>query len=273
MGVCQSYGGTSLRSNCIQTIQAFPKHKKEPDAINLSACVLSCVVRIKFLRIFAVLIKTNHKMNLSIKYNRVSTMKQSGERFKDDSATYDLTLFDKVSGSVPFDKRPEGAKLVKLIQEGKVAKVVVEEISRLGRNVMDVSKTLAFLEEHKVNLNIRNMGIESMVEGKPSATFRMILQIMASISEMEKEHIKERTSQGRAVAVAKGVKMGRTLGASETQAEFLNKEKNKRAVKMLKEKALSIRDIARLTELAPSTIQKLKHALKEQPELSSKHRV
>ena len=207
-------------------------------------------------------------MNLSIKYNRVSTMKQSGERFKDDSATYDLTLFDKVSGSVPFDKRPEGAKLVKLIQEGKVAKVVVEEISRLGRNVMDVSKTLAFLEEHKVNLNIRNMGIESMVEGKPSATFRMILQIMASISEMEKEHIKERTSQGRAVAVAKGVKMGRTLGASETQAEFLNKEKNKRAVKMLKAKArkesdLSIRDIARLTELAPSTIQKLKHALKE----------
>ena len=200
-------------------------------------------------------------------------MKQSGERFKDDSATYDLTLFDKVSGSVPFDKRPEGAKLVKLIQEGKVAKVVVEEISRLGRNVMDVSKTLAFLEEHKVNLNIRNMGIESMVEGKPSATFRMILQIMASISEMEKEHIKERTSQGRAVAVAKGVKMGRTLGASETQAEFLNKEKNKRAVKMLKENALSIRDIARLTELAPSTIQKLKHALKEQPELSSKHRV
>ena len=190
-------------------------------------------------------------------------MKQSGERFKDDSATYDLTLFDKVSGSVPFDKRPEGAKLVKLIQEGKVARVVVEEISRLGRNVMDVSKTLAFLEEHKVNLNIRNMGIESMVEGKPSATFRMILQIMASISEMEKEHIKERTAQGRAVAVAKGVKMGRTLGASETQAEFLNKEKNKRAVKMLKENALSIRDIARLTELAPSTIQKLKHALKE----------
>lgn len=190
-------------------------------------------------------------------------MKQSGERFKEDSATYDLTLFDKVSGSVPFDKRPEGAKLVKLIQEGKVARVVVEEISRLGRNVMDVSKTLAFLEEHKVNLNIRNMGIESMVEGKPSATFRMILQIMASISEMEKEHIKERTSQGRAVAVAKGVKMGRTLGASETQAEFLNKEKNKRAVKMLKENALSIRDIARLTELAPSTIQKLKHTLKE----------
>lgn len=188
-------------------------------------------------------------------------MKQSGERFQEDSATYDLTLFDKVSGSVPFNKRPEGAKLVKLIQEGKVARVVVEEISRLGRNVIDVSETLKFLEDYKVNLNIRNMGIESMVEGKPNPTFRLILQIMASISEMEKEHIKERTAQGRAVAVAKGVKMGRKEGTSETKAEFLNKHKN--AVKMLKEKALSIRDIARLTELAPSTIQKLKHALKE----------
>jgi DNA invertase Pin-like site-specific DNA recombinase len=94
---------------------------------------------------------------------------------------------------------------------------------------------------------------------------------MASISEMEKEHIKERTAQGRAVAVAKGVKMGRKEGTSETKAQFLNKHKN--AVKMIEEKALSIRDIARLTELAPSTIQKLKHALKEQPKLSSKLRV
>lgn len=210
-------------------------------------------------------------MNLSIKYNRVSTMKQSGERFKDDSATYDLTLFDKVSGSIPFDKRPEGAKLVKLIEEGKVGRVVVEEISRLGRNVMDVSKTLVFLEEHKVNLNIRNMGIESMVEGKPNPTFRLILQIMASISEMEKEHIKERTAQGRAVAVAKGVKMGRKEGTKETKAEFLNKHKN--AVRLLKESDFSIRDIARLEKLAPSTIQRLKNALKEQPELSSKLRV
>ena len=220
---------------------------------------------------YCITIKTNHKMNLSIKYNRVSTMKQSGERFKDDSATYDLTLFDKVSGSIPFDKRPEGAKLVKLIQEGKVGRVVVEEISRLGRNVMDVSKTLVFLEEHKVNLNIRNMGIESMVEGKPNPTFRLILQIMASISEMEKEHIKERTAQGRAVAVAKGVKMGRKEGTKETKAEFLNKHKN--AVRLLKESDFSIRDIARLEKLAPSTIQRLKNALKEQPELSSKLRV
>jgi len=39
---------------------------------------------------------------------------------------------------------------------------------------------------------------------------------------------------------------------------------------LLKESDFSIRDIARLEKLAPSTIQRLKNALKEQPELSSK---
>jgi hypothetical protein len=65
--------------------------------------------------------------------------------------------------------------------------------------------------------------------------------------------------------------MGRKEGTSETKAQFLNKHKN--AVRLLKESDFSIRDIARLEKLAPSTIQRLKNALKEQPELSSKLRV
>lgn len=199
-------------------------------------------------------------MKLNVKYNRVSTMQQSGERFKEDGSTYDLTLFDKVSGSVPFDKRPEGAKLVKLIQEGKVERVVVEEISRLGRNVMDVAKTLKFLEGHQVNLSIRGMGIESMVDGKPNSTFRLILQIMASIAEMEKEHIKERTSQGRAIAVSKGVKMGRKEGSNETREKFLKKHDD---IQRMLNSELSVRDIAKLTGKAPSTVQRVKSTLKE----------
>jgi len=39
---------------------------------------------------------------MKIKYNRVSTLQQSGDRFNLDNDNYDLTLLDKVSGSVPF---------------------------------------------------------------------------------------------------------------------------------------------------------------------------
>ncbi|HZK98217.1 MAG TPA: recombinase family protein, partial [Prolixibacteraceae bacterium] len=85
-----------------------------------------------------------------VKYNRVSTLQQSGNRFSADNGKYDLTLLDKVSGSVPFRERPKGKELVKLIEDGKISKLVVEEFSRLGRNTGDVIRMLEWLEDHKV---------------------------------------------------------------------------------------------------------------------------
>jgi hypothetical protein len=46
---------------------------------------------------------------MKVKYNRVSTTGQSGERFKADEEKYDKTILDVVSGSVPFRER-EGWK-------------------------------------------------------------------------------------------------------------------------------------------------------------------
>ncbi len=70
---------------------------------------------------------------MKIKYNRTSTINQSGERYKLDKEVYDLTLFDKgVSGKVPFKEREKGIVLVELVEKGEVETVVVEELSRLG---------------------------------------------------------------------------------------------------------------------------------------------
>jgi hypothetical protein len=44
---------------------------------------------------------------MKVKYNRVSTILQTGNRFEADTDTYDLTLLDKVSGSVSFKNRIE----------------------------------------------------------------------------------------------------------------------------------------------------------------------
>lgn len=197
-------------------------------------------------------------MKKTIKYNRVSTLQQSGQRFENDKTTYDLTLLDKVSGRTPFDKRLEGAKLVKLIQEGEVERVVVESIDRLGRNVIDISKTLELLNQYRVCLSVRSMGIESMVDGKANPTFTLIVQVMSAVAQMEREAILERTSMGRAIAVSKGVKMGRTIGANETKEKFLSKHTD--IVKMLKKsnhETTSLRDLAKLTGKSVNTIQKV----------------
>ena len=48
---------------------------------------------------------------MKVKYNRVSTILQTGNRFKADTDHYDMTLLDKVSCSVSFMDRTEAKKL------------------------------------------------------------------------------------------------------------------------------------------------------------------
>ena len=54
---------------------------------------------------------------MRVKYNRVSTLLQTGNRFEADTEKYDLVLLDKISGTVFFKDRPEAKKLIKLIEE------------------------------------------------------------------------------------------------------------------------------------------------------------
>ncbi len=128
---------------------------------------------------------------MKVKYNRVSTILQTGNRFEADTDRYDITLLDKVSGSVSFRDRVEAKKLVKLVEDGKVTELVVEEFSRLGRNTGDVISTLDWLDQYKVNVRIRNLGVESRPNGKRNPVWKILSATMSSLYEMELENIIE----------------------------------------------------------------------------------
>ena len=64
---------------------------------------------------------------MRVKYNRVSTQIQTGFRFEADRDKYDLTLLDKISGTVPFKDRPQAKILINQIESGTVKEVIVEE--------------------------------------------------------------------------------------------------------------------------------------------------
>lgn len=192
---------------------------------------------------------------MRIKYNRVSTLQQSGNRFSIDEEIYDLTLLDKVSGSVPFKERPMGKKIVQLVEEGKLSELVTEDFSRLGRNTGDVIKTLEWLEEHEVNVNVRNNGLQSRPNGKKNPIWKMISSVMSSLYEMELENIKERTSSGRAVYVQKGGILGRPEGSGESERKFIEKEKSKEIIKYLNKKR-TVREISKCTNASNKTVIK-----------------
>ncbi len=194
---------------------------------------------------------------MRVKYNRVSTIKQTGDRFLDDKDKYDLTLFDKVSGSVPFKERPKGKELIKLVEEGKVHEIVFEDFSRGGRNVGDCISNLQFLDDYRVNVVIRNLGLQSRPNGQKNPIWKMISSVMSSLYEMELENIKERTMVGRQVYVQKGGILGRPSGTKESEKEFLEKKLTKDIIKKLK-RGLTIKEICNDVNCSNKTIIKTK---------------
>jgi DNA invertase Pin-like site-specific DNA recombinase len=197
---------------------------------------------------------------MRIKYNRVSTLQQTGNRFSADENSYDLVLFDKVSGKVPFRDRPKAQELVKLVEQGKVTEIVIEEFSRVGRTIGDCIQTLEWMEQYEVNVIVRNLGIQSRPNGKKNPIWGLLSATMSSLYSLELENIRERTASGRAVYVQRGGKLGRPCGSNESEKRFMEKPKTQQIIKLL-EKGRTVREIAAITECSSKTVQKVKQII------------
>lgn len=195
---------------------------------------------------------------MKARYIRVSTANQKAGRQEAKSISEETVFMDVVSGTVPFAQRTEGKKLLQKIQDESVDYVSVSSIDRLGRNLYDILTTLELFKKKKVVLKVDNLGLESMVKGKENQAFNLIISVMASIAEMERETMLERQREGIAIAKAKGVYKGREKGSVESDKEFLSKYSD--VIRCLK-KGTSLRDTAKLCDVSLGTVQKVKKRL------------
>ena len=87
-------------------------------------------------------------------------------------------------------KRPALRRLMQLIREGKVKVVVVNRLDRISRSLSQFLELMAFFEEHGVAL-------VSVTQNINTATpmGRLMLQIIMSFSEFEREIICERVTE------------------------------------------------------------------------------
>jgi DNA invertase Pin-like site-specific DNA recombinase len=192
------------------------------------------------------------------RYIRVSTSSQKIERQLYKEHPNEELFIDVISGAVPFSDRPEGERLLKLIEENEVEYLSVSSIDRLGRSLFDILLTLEKLNESQTTLKVDNLGIESLIKGKPNAAFKLIISVLANIAEMERDTLLERQREGIAIAKAKGVYKGRVKGSKVPVREFLDKYKN--VAKYLKQ-GQSLRNTAKLCDVSLGTVQKVKCAI------------
>jgi DNA invertase Pin-like site-specific DNA recombinase len=194
---------------------------------------------------------------MRVKYNRVSTLIQTGNRFDADTEIYDLILMDKISGSVPFKDRPQAKILIDYIEQGLVVELVVEELSRLGRHTGDCISTLEWMDGKGVNVIIRNLGVASRPNGKKNPIWNVLTSVISSLYTLELENIKERTSVGRKIYVQRGGVLGRKVGSTLSDRDFIEKPKSQKILEYLN-KEWTLREIAKQFDCSTRTIQKVK---------------
>ena len=151
-------------------------------------------------------------------YTRVSTQLQDPALQRDAllaAGVRDDRIFaDVITGASGAADRPAWAKLVDYAREGDT--VVVWRIDRLGRSLLDVLQTVT-------NLQARGIAVRSISDGidPTTPTGRLMLGMLATLAEYERELIRERVVAGVAAAKARGVKLGRPAEDPDTVAAKL----------------------------------------------------
>lgn len=140
--------------------------------------------------------------------------------------------------------------------QNKVDMLLVTEISRLGRSTLELLKALDTLHRHKVSVYIQNLNIETLLPDKTvNPLSSLITTLLGELAAMERQNILDRLNSGRALYIEKGGRLGRNLGSKKSLER--KREEYREAIALLK-KGYSIRNVAKLTGRAVSTIQIIK---------------
>ena len=137
-------------------------------------------------------------------YKRVSTSAQSTER-QLHGLLFDREFVEKVSGK--DRNRPELNSLLSILRDGD--EVHIHDLSRLARNTKDlldivdqVTSAGATIEFHKENLSFSPEGVRPPVQD-------LMLSLLGSIAQFERDLLLERQREGISLAKQRGVYKGR----------------------------------------------------------------
>ena len=205
-------------------------------------------------------------------YARVSS---TGDRQSTERQVIDLTDYANKNAMTickTFEEHISGAKknherpilqecLTFCIDEG-IDVLLLSELSRLGRNVDEVLANIRFAKENRLNIYFQKEGISIYgSDGKENPYLTIMIAVLGTCAQMERENIHYRLQSGRKVYVDKNIAttgksgLGRKVGYRKPVEK--KKEEYKEALKLLRLK-YPIRKVAKLTDISESTVKRLK---------------
>lgn len=141
--------------------------------------------------------------------------------------------------------RPQFVKLLSILKEGDT--LVVTKLDRFARTALSGTGLIKDLLKQGVKVHVLNMGL---VEDTP--TGRLILNVMSSFAEFERDMIVERTQEGKAIA-------RRDPNFKEGRPKKYGKKQIEHALHLLK--SHSYKQVEEVTGISKSTLIRAKRQL------------
>ncbi|WP_290456061.1 recombinase family protein [Bacteroides acidifaciens] len=199
----------------------------------------------------------------TVAFCRVSTSVQEYERQVNELSglarkngwTVEATFAEKISGAKKNTERTELLRMVDYVKTHHINKVLVTELSRLGRDTLQVLQVIELLNKEGISLYILNYNIETLTEdGKVNPMSQFLITILAEVAHMERKTIRERVESGYNNFRANGGKVGRKEGYRKSDEAM--KEEYAEEIRLLK-KGYSLRNIQKLTDTSVNTLRKI----------------
>jgi putative DNA-invertase from lambdoid prophage Rac len=192
-------------------------------------------------------------------YTRVSTDKQAHDSQLVELRDYcqrrnwpDLIEYaDTISGS-KFTRQGLDAMLAQ-VRKGRLARVIVFKLDRLGRSLPHLAQIVAELNTNGTALICTSQGIDTS-DSNPAG--RLQLGVLMAVAEFEREIIRERVNAGLVAAKARGAKLGRPASLNnhrEPVAALVSQGKGARVIS--RELGLPLSSVCKLIRTIRSTAQ------------------
>jgi DNA invertase Pin-like site-specific DNA recombinase len=175
-----------------------------------------------------------------------------------NSRNYEIKAIfaEKISGAKKNHERKELLKMIEYVNQNQISKVCVTEISRLGRDTLQVLEAIETLNQHKISLYIQNYNIETLTSDKEiNPMTQFLVTLLAEISRMERNTTLNRLSSGYNNYRMKGGTVGRKSGFHKTERQM--SEEYAEEIKMLK-KGYCYQHISQITNTNKNTLTKLR---------------
>ena len=155
---------------------------------------------------------------------------------------------DKESGK-SMDNRDGLNKLLARVERGDI--IYVKKLDRLGRNTLEMLEIIQDLNNRGISVNFIDDHLTT--EGEMG---RMVITILAAVAEAERCRIMERTNEGRQAAIARGVKMGRKVRATQSKIDEIMRLTNE--TNQYEKPVHPVKEICKKVNLSFSTVMKIR---------------